>query len=325
MSYPGLFIGTDRNNSSSSLSSGKDKELPPIPPFSEPLIPPKSLNRKNIKQLSFSPLDTNSESSANGGANSANVAITHISPSAPSAPDYADEACRLTALKTQPKKRHPRPAPLLNIDHSHMQTSPQEFIDSLKDLELASHSPETTPQIASIHRKRRTVISSISPIKSPLNPQSPLHAKLPANPSSPLNPAHKLGPAHKSPLPTTPLATTSSALNLRDEDLVHLKDLGSGNSGVVSKVLHVPSQKTMARKVVLVDSKSEVQTQIIRELRIMHECRSPYIIEFYGAFLRSNNSIVLCMEYCNCGALDSILQLCTPKSSLFSCSKSFCI
>ncbi|KAM9931104.1 hypothetical protein OXX59_000080 [Metschnikowia pulcherrima] len=266
---------------SASLGPGKEKELPPIPPFSEPLMPPKSLKRKNVKQLSFSPAG-----------------------SVPSPADYSQEASRLTALKNQPKKKHPRPAPLLNIDHSPAPTtSPQDLLDSFHNLDL--HAAQGSPQLAHVQRKRRTVISSISPTKSPLG-----------GPPSPNPAAHMLMPtssAQNSPLPSTPLAATSAAMNLRDADLVHLKDLGSGNSGVVSKVLHVPSQKTMARKVVLVDSKSEVQTQIIRELRIMHECRSPYIIEFYGAFLRANNSIVLCMEYCNCGSLDRIVQLCNPR------------
>lgn len=260
------------------LSSGKQKDLPPIPPKNEPLMPPKSLNRKNVKQLSFSP---------------------PVSVEKPN--DYSNEANRLTALKNQPKKRHPRPAPLLNIHPSPAQTSPRDLIDSFPGLDLSGNLENIVAPLAPSVRKRRTVISSLSPTKLPQN--------------APLLP-HLLGPngsAQNLPLPTTPLAATLAAMNLRDADLVHLKDLGSGNSGVVLKVLHVPLQKTMARKVVLVDSKLAVQTQIIRELRIMHECRLPYIIEFYGAFLRANNSIVLCMEYCNCGSLDRIIQLCTPK------------
>lgn len=159
----------------------------------------------------------------------------------------------------------------------------QSLSASLENLDIAPSSIRGS----SAQRKLRTVVSSMSPTKSSQNSPS----------------------LRSSPMPSTPLATTSSAHSLRDEDLVHLKNLGSGNSGVVLKVLHVPLQKTMARKVVLVDLKPAVQEQIIRELRIMHECRLPYIIEFYGAFLRSNNSIVMCMEYCNCGSLDNIVKL----------------
>ncbi len=38
-------------------------------------------------------------------------------------------------------------------------------------------------------------------------------------------------------------------LDLRQEDLEILKDLGSGNGGTVSKVKHIPTNTIMARKV----------------------------------------------------------------------------
>lgn len=38
-------------------------------------------------------------------------------------------------------------------------------------------------------------------------------------------------------------------LDLRPEDLEIIKDLGSGNGGTVSKVKHIPTNTTMARKV----------------------------------------------------------------------------
>lgn len=40
--------------------------------------------------------------------------------------------------------------------------------------------------------------------------------------------------------------------------------------------------------------------KILRELRIMHDCHSPNIVSFYGAFLDGQN-IVMCMEYMDCG------------------------
>lgn len=38
-------------------------------------------------------------------------------------------------------------------------------------------------------------------------------------------------------------------LDLRPEDLEIIKDLGQGNGGTVSKVKHIPTNTTMARKV----------------------------------------------------------------------------
>lgn len=95
------------------------------------------------------------------------------------------------------------------------------------------------------------------------------------------------------------------------DDLIALKKLGSGQSGTVSKVLHLPTQKTMARKIVHLEAKEVVQSQIMRELRIMHECDSPFIIEFYGTFLHEGN-VVICMEYADCGSLAHVFKLTGP-------------
>lgn len=100
-------------------------------------------------------------------------------------------------------------------------------------------------------------------------------------------------------------------LDLRAEDLEVINELGSGNGGTVSKVKHVATGKIMARKVIHVDAKPSVRRQILRELHIMHECQSPYIVSFYGAFL-NDNDVVMCMEYMDCGSLDSISQKVGP-------------
>jgi len=39
----------------------------------------------------------------------------------------------------------------------------------------------------------------------------------------------------------------------------------------------------------------------VRELGIMQECNSPYIVGYYGAFMSDNNDVVMCMEYMNVG------------------------
>lgn len=44
-----------------------------------------------------------------------------------------------------------------------------------------------------------------------------------------------------------------------------------------------------------------MRKQIIRELHIMHDCNSPYIISFYGAFMSDGRDVVMCMEYMDCG------------------------
>lgn len=117
--------------------------------------------------------------------------------------------------------------------------------------------------------------------------------------------------------------------DLRDEDLKDLHELGQGNGGSVKKVEHVPSRTIMAKKVflppppsplgaltefrqiVLIDAKPSVRKQILRELQIMHDCHSGYIISFYGAFL-SDPNICICMEYMDKGSLDGIYKQIGP-------------
>ncbi|KAI9805653.1 MAG: MAP kinase kinase (MEK) [Piccolia ochrophora] len=90
-------------------------------------------------------------------------------------------------------------------------------------------------------------------------------------------------------------------LDLRSEDLIVLKELGAGNGGTVSKVIHAATRVVMARKVIHVEARKEVRKQIVRELHIMHDCKSPYIVSWYGAFLNDAGDVIMCMEYMDCG------------------------
>lgn len=117
---------------------------------------------------------------------------------------------------------------------------------------------------------------------------------------------------------------------LRNDDFKDLHELGQGNGGSVKKVEHVPTGTFMAKKVclivlrviirrialtdnilnhqiVLIDAKPSVRKQILRELQIMHDCNSKYIISFYGAFLADPN-ICICMEFMDKGSLDGIYK-----------------
>ncbi|KAF2458616.1 kinase-like domain-containing protein [Lineolata rhizophorae] len=95
-------------------------------------------------------------------------------------------------------------------------------------------------------------------------------------------------------------------LDLRAEDLIVIKELGAGNGGTVSKVQHAATKVIMARKIIHVEAKKEVRKRIVRELQIMFECNSPYIVSFYGAFMNDTGDVIMCMEYMDCGSLDSI-------------------
>ncbi|KAI1630911.1 MAP kinase [Biscogniauxia mediterranea] len=101
-------------------------------------------------------------------------------------------------------------------------------------------------------------------------------------------------------------------LDLRQEDLEIVKELGSGNGGTVSKVKHLPTGTTMARKVIHVEAKKEMRKRIVRELQIMHGCHSDYIVTFYGAFLNDHNDVIMCMEYMDVGSLDRVSRVFGP-------------
>lgn len=263
-----------KNSSLSSLGSNKDKKLPPIPLSQEAANEEQILKSKTLNRKNFKKL---SLESTGAGGNS------NLFPSIQRREVVTErDKAKLGFLEGHSK---------LDISQSNRNVDPE--LHSSTDVIMNQFSSMNLANIKEKgalgnHRSRQTVISSISPTKSSEN--SPQDSK--------------------SWTENVPVSTTSSKLD--EKDLVMLKKLGSGNSGTVSKVLHVPSQKTMAKKVILIDLKSVIQTQIIRELRILHECRSPYIIEFFGAYINNYNTIVLCMEYCNCGSLDKILPLCDP-------------
>ncbi|XP_015912694.1 dual specificity mitogen-activated protein kinase kinase 1 [Parasteatoda tepidariorum] len=91
------------------------------------------------------------------------------------------------------------------------------------------------------------------------------------------------------------------------DDFENLGELGAGNGGVVTKVLHKRSGLVMARKLIHLEVKPAIRNQIIRELKVLHECNSPHIVGFYGAFY-SDGEINICMEYMNGGSLDLVLK-----------------
>ena len=63
----------------------------------------------------------------------------------------------------------------------------------------------------------------------------------------------------------------------------------------------------MAKKMIHLEVKPAIRKQIVTELRILHECNSPYIVGFYGAY-PSDGEINICMEYMDGGSLDLALK-----------------
>ncbi len=61
----------------------------------------------------------------------------------------------------------------------------------------------------------------------------------------------------------------------------------------------------MARKVIRLEVKYAVRKQICKELRFLHECTSPHIVQFYSSYIIDKN-VCICMEYMDGGSLDML-------------------
>lgn len=59
--------------------------------------------------------------------------------------------------------------------------------------------------------------------------------------------------------------------------------------------------------------KPAIRNRIIRELQVLHECNSPYIVGFYGAFY-SDGEISICMEHM-VSPCSSSANCCSPDCS----------
>ncbi|CAF3423581.1 unnamed protein product [Rotaria socialis] len=94
---------------------------------------------------------------------------------------------------------------------------------------------------------------------------------------------------------------------LKHDDLVNICELGQGNGGIVWKIRHKLTDKIMARKGIYLEVKPAVKNQIVRELKVLDRCNSPYIVGFYGTFA-AEGQINICMEYMDGGSLDLILK-----------------
>ncbi|KAJ2709276.1 Protein kinase C signaling pathway involved MAPKK protein, partial [Coemansia spiralis] len=98
---------------------------------------------------------------------------------------------------------------------------------------------------------------------------------------------------------------------LCDGNIKVMRKLGEGSVGTVHKIEYLPGRKIMARKLMAVYPDEANHRQIVRELRLLKQCQSPYIVKFYGAYCSTDDdgqSIAICMEYCEGGSLESVYK-----------------
>lgn len=95
---------------------------------------------------------------------------------------------------------------------------------------------------------------------------------------------------------------------MHQQDIQLLSIIGHGNGGTVHKAFHIPTQKTVAMKVIPLDITEEHQKQILSELNILFTCNSRLIIAFHGAFF-IENKISICTEFMDGGSLDNFNKI----------------
>uniref|UniRef100_A0A672K1C6 non-specific serine/threonine protein kinase n=1 Tax=Sinocyclocheilus grahami TaxID=75366 RepID=A0A672K1C6_SINGR len=104
-------------------------------------------------------------------------------------------------------------------------------------------------------------------------------------------------------LPPSPLIPHSCTCHPPLFDV--LEKLGEGSYGSVFKAIHKESGQVVAIKQVPVESDLQ---EIIKEISIMQQCDSPYVVKYYGSYFK-NTDLWIVMEYCGAGSVSDIIRL----------------
>ena len=70
--------------------------------------------------------------------------------------------------------------------------------------------------------------------------------------------------------------------------------LGEGSYGSVFQAIHKDSQQILAIKQVPVDTDLQ---EIIKEISIMQQCDSPYVVKYYGSYFKNTDLWVNNLQY----------------------------
>jgi mitogen-activated protein kinase kinase len=90
---------------------------------------------------------------------------------------------------------------------------------------------------------------------------------------------------------------------------------GTSPSSAVGAGGRATSGVVMAMKEIRLELDEAKFTTILKELVILHECVSPYIIDFYGAFYQEG-AVYMCIEYMDGGSIDKLYAGGIPENVL---------
>jgi serine/threonine protein kinase len=80
---------------------------------------------------------------------------------------------------------------------------------------------------------------------------------------------------------------TSADLNNSPEEVFEIySKIGEGSYGSVHKAIHKESKHALAIKKVPVDMDLQ---EIIKEIKIMQQCNSEYIVQYYGSYFKNSD------------------------------------
>ncbi|KAK9060547.1 hypothetical protein SSX86_021251 [Deinandra increscens subsp. villosa] len=111
------------------------------------------------------------------------------------------------------------------------------------------------------------------------------------------------------PLPPSSAPTTTSQLNNSKQQPFNLSELdrmnriGSGSGGTVYKVVHRPTGRLFALKVIYGNHEDDVRRQICREIEILRDVDNLNIVKCHDMFDRAGEIQVL-LEYMDGGSLE---------------------
>ena len=97
---------------------------------------------------------------------------------------------------------------------------------------------------------------------------------------------------------------SEEALNRPPEDVFDiLHQIGKGSYGSVYKSIHKESRQVVAIKKVPFDLQD-----MIKEISIMQQCDSPYVVKYYGTYFKGSELWIV-MEFCGAGSILDIMKL----------------
>ncbi|EPS59193.1 mitogen-activated protein kinase 2, partial [Genlisea aurea] len=138
----------------------------------------------------------------------------------------------------------------------------------------AASSPSSSPSANRSNRRRRTDLTLPLPQREPAVVAVPL-----------------------------PLPPTTSSQPLGYADLDRGSRIGSGAGGTVYKVVHRPTGKLYALKVIHGNHEDAVRVQMCREIQILRDVDNPNVVKCHNFFVR-NGEIEVVLEYMDKGSLE---------------------